>query len=99
MFAGMSSAVVFLVHPSSEPSPSKLSLLVPALVAGCHCLVAINGPSRVEGLTAGRDATGEQGDGTGTIAALVTVMITFKELATLGGHVPKSSRRMACGCH
>lgn len=50
--AGLASAVVFLVHPSSEPSPNKLNLLVPALAAGCHCLVAINGPSRVDGLTA-----------------------------------------------
>lgn len=47
---GLSSAVVFLVHPSSDPSPSKLQLLIPPLAAGCHCLVAINGPSRVEGL-------------------------------------------------
>ena len=51
--------MVFLVHPSSEPSPAKLSLLVPALVSGCHCLVAINGPSSVEGLAAGRDTTGD----------------------------------------
>lgn len=44
--------MVFLVHPSSEPSPSKLQLLILPLAAGCHCLVAVNGPSRVRGLAA-----------------------------------------------
>lgn len=51
--AGLSSAVVFMVHPSSEPSPNKLNLLIPPLAAGCHCLVAINGPTRVQLRTAG----------------------------------------------
>lgn len=62
--AGLSSAVVFLVHPSSEPSPNKLNLLVPALAAGVHCLIAINGPGRVEGLTAPAAGTlGAKGSG------------------------------------
>lgn len=67
MHAGLSSAVVFLVHPSSEPSPSKLQLLIPPLAAGCHCLVAVNGPSRVKGLagaTAGASFKGTAADRT-----------------------------------
>ncbi|KAF6259447.1 hypothetical protein COO60DRAFT_1460173 [Scenedesmus sp. NREL 46B-D3] len=57
--AGFASAVVFLVHPGSEPSPDKLAALEGPLAAGRQCLVAINGPGRVKGLTAGTSgATG-----------------------------------------
>lgn len=56
--------MVFLVHPSSEPSSSKLQLLIPPLAAGCHCLVAVNGPSRVRGLAAVTAGAGASFKGT-----------------------------------
>eukprot|EP00878_Enallax_costatus_P000521 GHUV01000616.1.p1 GENE.GHUV01000616.1~~GHUV01000616.1.p1 ORF type:complete len:437 (+),score=146.12 GHUV01000616.1:1904-3214(+) len=49
---GLASAVVYLVHPSSQPSPDALEVLWGPLAAGRHVLVAINGPSRVRGLAA-----------------------------------------------
>jgi hypothetical protein len=53
---GLASAVVYLVHPSSQPSPDQLEVLWGPLAAGRHVLVAINGPSRVKGLTAAAGA-------------------------------------------
>lgn len=50
--SGLASAVVYLVHPASEPSPDQLEVLWGPLAAGRHVLVAINGPSRVKGLAA-----------------------------------------------
>eukprot|EP00879_Flechtneria_rotunda_P004696 GHRR01004960.1.p1 GENE.GHRR01004960.1~~GHRR01004960.1.p1 ORF type:complete len:884 (+),score=323.86 GHRR01004960.1:843-3494(+) len=47
---GLASAVVYLVHPNSEPSAEKLALLEGPLAAGRHVLVAVNGPGRVKGL-------------------------------------------------
>jgi len=52
-WSGLASAVVFLVHPASEPSADKLLLLEGPLSAGRRCLVAINGPGRHPGLLAG----------------------------------------------
>jgi hypothetical protein len=78
--AGLSSAVVFLVHPSSEPSPSKLQLLIPPLAAGCHCLVAINGPSRLQGLAATTGAASSRGQAadrtTAAVAGKATIACT-----------------------
>ncbi|KAF8068396.1 hypothetical protein HT031_002085 [Scenedesmus sp. PABB004] len=65
--SGLASAVVFLVHPASEPAPDALSLLARPLAAGRHCLVAINGPARVKGLL--RDGGGGGGGGGGGAVA------------------------------
>lgn len=54
---GLASAVVYLVHPSTEPTPDQLEVLWGPLAAGRHVLVAINGPSRVKGLTAAAGGT------------------------------------------
>jgi hypothetical protein len=59
--AGSASAVVFLMHPGSEPSPDKLAVLESPLAAGRQCLVAINGPGRVKSLTTGAGG-GEAGE-------------------------------------
>lgn len=44
---------MYLVHPSSQPSVDKLALLAGPLAAGCHTLIAVNGPSRMPGLMTG----------------------------------------------
>eukprot|EP00882_Tetradesmus_deserticola_P001422 GHRQ01001538.1.p1 GENE.GHRQ01001538.1~~GHRQ01001538.1.p1 ORF type:complete len:205 (+),score=97.41 GHRQ01001538.1:47-616(+) len=73
---GFASAVVFLVHPGSEPSPDKLAVLEGPLAAGRQCLVAINGPSRVKGLTAG--AGGEAGSGGAALPGASTLLESLR---------------------
>jgi hypothetical protein len=70
--AGLASAVLFLIHPGSEPSPAALLLLEAPLAAGRRVLLAINGPSRVDGLLPGADvgATSPAADGGGVNGAL-----------------------------
>lgn len=58
---GFASAVVFLVHPGSEPAPDKLAVLAGPLAAGRQCLVAINGPGRVKSLAAAAAGGGDAG--------------------------------------
>eukprot|EP00775_Hariotina_reticulata_P008232 gene8232-8422_t len=81
---GLASAVVFLVHPSSEPSPEKLVLLEGALAAGRRCLVAINGPSRqprlLQGVAAPPASLAGNGDWTDTGFALSSPQTPLEEL-------------------
>jgi hypothetical protein len=81
--------VVYLVHPRTQPAPDKLALLAAPLAAGCHCLIAINGPGRAPGLIGG-------GGGGRTPAAVPAAPEPYSSAAA--GVCARSGGCMQCAC-